>query len=52
MEGAHRTWELLVWRSYTHEREARGSGCKPIIRFVPLECTMNIMLRNNQRKVT
>ena len=24
----------LVWRSHTHERAARGSGCKPIIGFV------------------
>ena len=26
--------------------------CKPIIGFVPLECMMNVMLCNNQRKVT
>ena len=28
----------VVWRGHTHEREARGSGCKPTAGSVLLEC--------------
>ena len=33
-----RDYADLVWRSHTHDAHARGSGCKPMIGFVPLEC--------------
>ena len=45
----------LVWRSHTHERDARGSGCKPIVykwknHFYEMKGDVGMSVHEKERK--